>query len=161
MTFSPTSTRSPFLPTYQYQSEDSAQFLITATQTYSDIANAVNIRQIGTYSTMESLTGQQFTNATTSTRTIYSFRTIYYFGAIAPGATLNIAHGITNVTLYTHIYGTIITNVIDFRPLPYTDEALVTNQVSIKVLGPNIVIINGATAPAITSGIAILEYLKN
>jgi len=126
------------------------------------IANAINIREISLYQEANQLvTGQQFSTPGDNNTFRYSFRQLFYFGAIAPGATLTIAHGITGIVLVTAWKGGIVTNVVDFRPLPYVDEILVTNQVSVKVDATNIYIGNGATAPAITSGDVTIEYLLN
>ena len=89
------------------------------------------------------------------------FRLVVPFGAIATGATLSITHNIQSLVQFTHIYGTCITAVPDFRPIPYASATLVTNQIEVKVTPTQVVIINGATAPNIASGMIVLEYLKN
>lgn len=160
MTFNPVDTRNAFLNTSQYFSPQSDQFLITMENLYTQIANAVNIRQLGQFSVRETLTGQQFSEVANANATKYSFRSIFYFGPIAAGATLSFAHNLTFVQL-THAYGTCITDVVDYRPIPYASATLITNQIELQVTATNIVIINGATAPNITSGIIVLEYLKN
>jgi hypothetical protein len=160
MTFSPSNSLTAFLPTYQYFTPDQEQFLITMTNLYSLIANSINIRQIGIYSVVESLTGQQFSNPTNANVTKFTYRTIFYFGVINAGATLSFVHNLTFTEL-THAYGTCITTVIDYRPIPYASGTVVTNQIELQVTPTNIVIINGATAPDISSGIIVLEYLKN
>lgn len=131
------------------------------TQVYIDQANAINIRQIGIFEQNQSVTGQQFFNVTNQQQPRLSFRKVFPIGAIAAGATSTTAHGLTGVTSYTHIYGTAITGVPDNRPLPYSSATLVTDQVSLTVTATNIVIVNGATAPNITSAIVVLEYLLN
>lgn len=160
MTFTPANTLNAFLKTYEYFSPDQQQFLITLEALYTQIAHAVNIRELAQYSLVENITGQQFSNATNSNVTIYSFRTVFYIGAIVAGATLSFAHNLT-LTQLTDAYGTCITSVVDYRPIPYASATLVTNQIELKITSTNIIIINGATAPNITSGIIVLEYLKN
>jgi len=54
----------------------------------------------------------------------------------------------------------VITNIPDERPLNYSDTLLVTNGISLLRNGINIVIVNGATAPAVTSGSVVVEYYK-
>lgn len=131
------------------------------TQVQVDNANAVNIREIGQYDTVELLTGQQwFTTGDGQTKR-FTFRQVYVLPATAAGATTTIAHGITGQTLFTKIYGSCITNVVDYRPIPYASVSAVNKQIEINVDTTNINIINGASSPNITSGIIVLEYLKN
>ncbi len=161
MTYLPANTRSPFLPTSQVYPEDLSQLLITMTQVYIDQANAINIRQIGIFDQTQSVTGQQFFNTSNVQQPRLSFRKVFSIGAIAAGATSTTAHGLTGVTSYTHIYATAVTVIPDNRPIPYNSATLVTDQVSLTVTATNIVIVNGATAPNITSAIVVLEFLLN
>lgn len=164
MSFAPTNSLSPFLPTTQVFPEDESQRLIVLTTNYTEIAHGINQREIGTYETVEQLNGQQFFNTTSPEKKRFAYRKVFSIGAIAAGATSVTAHGITGVnstTVFTHIYGTAVTNVIDNRPIPYADATAVTEQIEINVNTTNITIINGAVAPPITSAIVILEYLKN
>ncbi len=160
----PSNSQGPFLPTSQVFPEDESQRLIVLTDNYISIAQGVNQREIGTYETVEQLNGQQFFNLTTPEKKRFAYRKVFSIGAIAAGATSVTAHGITGVnstTVFTHIYGTCVTDVVDNRPIPYADVTSVTEQIEINIDGTNINIINGAAAPAITFAIIILEYLKN
>ena len=76
------------------------------------------------------------------------------------GAALNIAHGITNFVELTALYGTCITAVVDYRPIPFVSVAAANQGIQVLLAGANITITNGAAAPNITSGIIIAEYLK-
>lgn len=158
------SIQAPYLPVSVVLPEDYDQLLIRLTDLITTIFLQLNQREISLYQKTETITGEIWPSSDLSNITVptTTFRKIFSFGAIAAGATLNIAHGLTQVTRYTNIYGTFVTNVPDTRPLPFVDEAVVTNQVSVKIAGANIVIINGnAAAPPITSGLVVLEYLKN
>lgn len=151
------------LPTSVFLSENYEQSWLKLQAVLTDISLKVNMREVAFYNLLETPTGQQwFKNATLAVPR-QALRQVYTFGAIAAGAALNIPMNITGfATLtFTHMYGSFKTVVPDDRPLPYADEAVVTNQVSLKRAGANIVIMNGATAPNITSGIVVLEYLKN
>ena len=88
------------------------------------------------------------------------FRKVFPFGAIGVGGNLPIPHNITGVTEYTRIYGTCITTVVDYRPLPYVSVIALNQGIQLVVTGVNIVIINGAGAPAITSGLVVTEFCK-
>jgi hypothetical protein len=161
MTFNPANTLSPYLPTSIWFPEDFTQFRIKFLQSYRDIANNLNIREIGIFDLQESLTGEQWFTAGDPQKKRGVFRKVFSIGAIAAGVTLNTPHGLTNVTAYTHIYGTAITAVPDNRPIPFASATVVTNQIEIRVDATNIIIVNGATAPNITSGLVVLEFLKN
>lgn len=164
MSFLPSSSVAPFLPTTQVFPEDRSQRLIVLTDNYTALAHAINIREIGVYETVEQINGQQFFNTTQPEKKRFAYRKVFAVGAIASGATSTIAHGISAVnttTTFTHIYGTVRTATIDNRPIPYASATVVRNQIEINVDATNINIINGTTAPAISSGVVVLEYLKN
>ena len=159
----PVNNQSSFLPVTTVLPEDQKELLIKLTKIYTDIANFINIREIAIYETVEILTGEQWSNLTDPTKRKQAFRKIFYFGAIAAGANLAIPIDITSVTSYTHIYGTVNTDVPDSRSIPFADVTAVTNQIAVILnnAAGTATIFNGATAPNITSGILVLEYLKS
>jgi hypothetical protein len=159
MTYSPINSKTAYLPTTEFFPEDDDELLVKLSSVYSNIAKATNIKEIALYDTVEQINGQLFFDPNNAQRKRTGFRKVFQFGAVAPGGILAIAHGILRVMIFTRIYGTCITAAVDYRPIPYVNEALVTNQISIRASATNIFIANGATAPAITSGIVILEYL--
>jgi hypothetical protein len=159
----PVNNQSSFLPTTTVLPKDMDELLIRLTKNYNDIANYLNIREIAIYETTEILTGEQWTNPGQPTNRRQTFRKIFYFGAIAAGANLVIPTGISSVTSYTHIYGTANTDGPDSRSIPFVDVTNVTNQISVIInnAAASATVFNGATAPNITNGILILEYLKS
>jgi hypothetical protein len=161
MTFAPINAKTAFLNTSEVYPLDPSQLLIKLTGLHTDISNAVNVREISIYQDgQEVLTGQQFSTVGNTQKKRYAFRKVFYFGVIAPGATLNIAHGLTNITSFVHIYGTILVAPGgDWRPIPYVSVAAVGDQVALRVDTVNVIIANGATGPNITSGIVVIEYL--
>lgn len=162
MTYSPANTESPFAPTTKvFETKDPETLRYTLTESYTVLANSINQRELAYFESVETQSGQTFPDPNNAQNKLPVFRKTFDIGAIAPGATLNTAHGITGITRCTNIYGTCVTNVIDFRPLPRVSATLVTDQVSLDVDSTNIIIVNGATAPAITSAKVILEYLKS
>jgi hypothetical protein len=161
MTFSPFNTVGPFLPINQTFSEDDDQFLIQITNRDRDIARYLNVREIAIFDLVETPTGQQWYNLTNPQIKRNGFREVFAFTAIAAGATLTITHGIVGIVQVTNYWANVTTAVPDFRQVPYTDVATITNQIQMTVTPTTIVIINGVTAPAIVSGEATLEYLKN
>ncbi len=128
-------------------------------QTLENIARFINRKDTAQYETIEVQNNQTFPGTDPQNKK-QAYRKIFEFADIAVGATLNILHNITNLVETTKWSGNFIT-AADERPLPYADEAVVTNQVSVKRIGANYVIINGATAPAIISGRLIVDFLKN
>jgi len=141
--------------------QDYNELLIKLTSNYTDISNYLNLREIAIYDTTEIVTGEQWNNPGQPTNRRPGFRQVYLFGAISAGANLAITTNISTVTSFTHIYGTVVTSVPDYRPFPFADVTAVTNQISVKVTSTTATIFNGATAPNITSGILVLEYLKS
>ena len=149
-----------YVPQYiNYQLEED-QLKTQLTRRDTQMAIALNFKTNGIFETTETQNGEQWFGPPGDQRKKrFAFRMVFSFGAIAPGATLVIAHGLTGVTMFTSIKGTAIT-ANDKRPIPYASATLVTNQIEINVASTQINVINGATAPAITSGTVVLEYLK-
>jgi len=127
---------------------------------YKDVARKVNNKERAFYPETEILNNQQFFTSGDPQKYRQVFRKVYEIGAIAAGVTLNTAHGLTGVTEFTRIYGTVVTSVPDYRPLPRVSTVNINQQISLDVVGANVVVINGAGGPNITSGIIVLEYLK-
>jgi len=142
-------------------SDDFNLFLEQITRYYRDIARKVNEKEKGMYpQEIEILTSQKYYTAG-NPRTYRSvFRKVFPITAIAAGATLNIAHGITGFIELVDLYGTCITNVIDYRPIPFASVVAANQGIQILLAGANISITNGAAAPNITSGICVVEYVK-
>lgn len=160
-TNSPQNSIAPFVATSTYFPEKFDEFRAIFLQTYRSIANAVNAREIAIFDLTEYLTGEQWYTDGDPQKKRQTFRKVYSIGAVAAGATLNTAHGLSGVTAYTKIVGTAVTAAPDFRPIPYASATAVNTQIEIRVDSTNIIIVNGAAAPNISSAIVILEYLKN
>jgi hypothetical protein len=133
---------------------------VVMNKAYIDIAAAVNSRTIGIFPTNKpAITGESW--FVSSNQRQQTLRQIYNFGSIASGTELDIPHGITSFTNFTKIYATVTTNVVDYRPIPYIDPNTLTTGMTILVDSTNIRIVLGSTAPPVTSGIAVLEWLSN
>lgn len=159
--FKPINSQTAFLNTFIDLQLNDEQLRIVLTDLITKSAYAVNLREIAQYDLIELLTGQQFFTTGTAQTKRFSYRKVFEFGAIATGATYTTAHGITGQTIFTKIYASCVTDIVDYRPIPYASAAAITDQISIRVVGANIEIVNGATSPNIASGIIVLEYLKN
>lgn len=160
MTFNPPNSLGNYLPEQVWLSEDQKTFQSEVKRLAEDHAKMINRKDTGSYDLIEQIINQQFFGANPQTKR-FVYRKVFSFGAIAAGANLAIAHGLTGTLTFTRIYGTINTAFPDDRPLPYVDTFAVTNQVSVLRNGANMIIQNGATAPAIVSGILVIEYIKS
>jgi hypothetical protein len=160
-TFGPVDTfGNTYVPQFTDYQLDEEALKTALSRRDTQLAIALNYKANGVFETVETQTGEQFFGSTTNQqKKRYSFRKVFSFGAIAAPGTLAIAHGITGITQCTHIYGTCITAIPDFRPIPH---ASVTANANIEVIvsATTITINNGAGGPAITSGLIVLEYLK-
>lgn len=150
----PTGSRGPFLPTSQVFPDDAAQRIIVHNENYIDIAQAVNIREIGIYELTEQLNGKQFFNTSNPQQKRFSYRQVFQFSAAG-----SFAHNIANLTLVLG-YGQ-FTDGTNFYGAIYGSSVAIAGQVSFYVTPTNIVVLSGAGAPVITSGIIVLDYLKN
>lgn len=151
-----------YLPTFRDFQQDEGQLRLLMSKVYTEIANSVNLKETGVYDLVEVQNSQQFFTVGTGQKKRFAFRKLLTFGAIAAGGTSSLPHGITqfNPLTFVHIYGTAITAVPDFRPIPH---ASVTANANIEVIATNTTVtINvGAASPNVTSAIIVLEYLKN
>ena len=161
MTFGPAHSNAVFLPTTINLPKDEKEMFIRLNKMYEDIATRLNVKQIGIFDLIETLTGEQWFTVGNPQVKRQTFRTAFQIGAIVAGATSTTAHNLTQITAFTHIYGTAVTAVVDYRPIPYASATAVNQQIELKVDATNITIINGAAAPNISSAIVVLEYLKN
>lgn len=160
MTFGPENAISNYLPVEIQLPEEQADINQVFSDRHRSIADVVNLKENAQYEDSELLTGQQWFTANNNQTKRQTYRKVFDTGVINAGATANIAHGITGVALFTRIYGCCVTAVVDYRPIPYSSVAALNQQIEINVAGLNIVIINGAASPQITSGIVVLEYIK-
>lgn len=160
-TYLPANSKTAFLNTSEVFPEDNSQFLIKLTTLYTDIANAVNVREIAQYDLVEFLTGEQWFTSGNPNIKRSTFRKTFSIGSIASGATSTTTHNLTGITAFTHIYGTAVTDAPDYRPIPYSSATAVAEQIEVKIDATNITIINGAASPNLISALIILEYLKN
>ncbi len=144
----------PFLRVQRLFPQEAQALSVEIDRAYIDIANAVNSRMLGTFSSGFStqngetwyLNGLKYSG----------FRQFYPFTAAG-----SIPHGIKTdaITTFTKIYGT-FTDGTNFYPLPYIDATAANNQISVSMTPTNIVITAGAgSPPTIVRGYIVLEYL--
>ena len=143
-----------FSPINQVYSNDQDQRLLQHTKVQSDNSRYINLREIALYQTVETITGQQWFNPTNAQVPRYGFRAVYPFTS----ATLTFNHNLSNFTIFTFIGGG-FTDGTNFYPLPYVSTTA-ANQVGVHVTPTQIVITVGGGAPSVSSGVIVLEYLK-
>lgn len=158
--------QTPYLPNSRtFETADEDELERDLTKMYTDVSMAINLRGISIFDTTAILTGETwFNNKPLSGNTQFkrqTFRKVFSIGAVAAGATLTTAHGITNLIQMSRIYGTVTTDAPDFRPVPYASATAVNQQIELKVNTTNFILINGAGAPNITIGVIILEWLAS
>lgn len=149
-----------YVNTYTNYQLDEEELKLLLTRRDTQLSTALNYKENGIFERTEYQNGQQyFGNAATPDQKRFVYRKVIVFGAIAAGANLAIAHGISTVSSFTHIYGTCVTAGPTYRAIPY---ASVTANANIEVLvdPTNVTIFNGAASPNITSAMIVLEYLK-
>lgn len=145
-------------------SEEELRMQLTRRDT--QLSTSLNFKTNGIYETIELQNGEQFFTVDNSSPKRFVYRKVIPIPTsviiagvvtpvlpIAPGtSTPPIPHGITGVTLFTRIYGIAVT-ATDWRPIPNSD-------IKIVVTSTTYTITNEATSAAITSGMVILEYVK-
>jgi len=154
MTFAPVNTESPYLPiSYDFRREQEA-LPSQLNSTYTAIALRLNNREISIYDLNETLTGQKWTNANNLQVPRQTFRKVFNF--TAAGATAHNITGLTQVIGYGQY-----TDGANFYGVIHGSSVAIAGQVSFYVTPVNLVILSGGGAPAITSGVIVLEFLKN
>lgn len=153
----------PYLPTSRaFPAQNPVQLEPELVKSYLDIAQAVNVRTIGIFETIQIVTGERWfsVDPLNALKKRQTFRKVIPFGALAAGSVNMIAHGITGITSCTKITGTCVTTFPDFRPLPFSgiNDAF---SIVLRATSTDIVIAVGPSSPNLLSGIVTLEYFLN
>ncbi len=148
--------QTPFLITSRSFPETLQDLSIESDKSYIDIANAVNMRTIGIFtSNKPSPSGEQWFYAKAKKQ--QGFRQIYYFTTTA-----NIPHGINVgfISRFTRCYGE-WTDGINWYGLINGSSVIIPGQISFYVTPTDIVFNVGAGIPfPLTSGIVVLEWIS-
>lgn len=149
--------KTPFLRVQRNFPEEGQPLSVELNRSYTDIANAVNNRSIGIFGVkFPIVTGDQwFLNGEAQKQ--QSLRQVYTFTAAG-----NIAHGLTWAAvsqILPNSYGS-FTDGTNWYGVIYAGSATIANQTTFYVTPTNIVVQQGAGAPAITSGTIVLEWLS-
>lgn len=149
--------QSPFLREQRnFPAESIQAFSLEVDRAYVDIAQKVNTRTIALYANQNVIvTGERWylenqSEGKQTQRIVLQFTAA---GTYPHNVNLSTSLGVTKIT------GT-FTDGTNWYPLPYVSTT-VTNQVSVSVTPTNVVITAGSTAPVITSGFVIIEFLSS
>jgi len=147
-----------FLPTTREFPSDGEHLSVEVSRSYINVANAVNARTIGIFTTNRPAANGEYWFLFQNKRQ-QGFRQAYNIPAISAYPHL-IPHGIniTRIGGFVRIWGTFTDGTIWYT-LPYVDILSATNQIKITVDATNIIIDAGAgTPPTISSGTIVLEW---
>jgi len=134
---------------------ESQPLALEINKSYIDIANAVNKRTIGIFPTNRpAVTGETW--FVTNNQKQQTFRQVYTFTTSG-----NIKHNINfnNLTSFTKCSGS-FTDGTNWYGCIFASNVAIAGQVSFYVDPNNIVILADGAAPAIVSGLIILEWLS-
>jgi hypothetical protein len=148
-----------FLRTAKEFPEDTHQLSFEVNRTYVDIANAVNNRTIGIYPTNRpAVTGNSYFQTTTRKQT---FRQIYVVTPANITAGF-INHNITNVFAgqFINCFGSYTDDINTFG-LFFASSVAIAGQTTFYVTSTQIILLVGAGAPVLTSGLIVLEWLTS
>lgn len=177
MTFAPVNAQTAYLP-IEFQIEGSEAYVRQLIAERERLTSSIlNVKEIGQYETRELVTAQTWFNVNvtqassmnTTRQPRYGFRKVFDMvvanGGPIPAATVvTLAHNITGITVPTRIFGSATTSTGKFYPLPFVDEALITNQIKLYADITNVVLTTGATidggANTLTQAYFVFEYLK-
>ena len=122
---------------------------------YVDIANTINARTIGIFTVNRSaVTGEQY--FINNNQKQQGLRQVYNFTA-----TGNIPHGLNldTITNFTNCFGSFTDGTNDYGVI-FGSNTAIAGQISFYITANNIVVLAGAGAPAITSGIIVLQWIS-
>lgn len=139
--------------------DDKTDLEYLAKTRYTEIADTINLREIGVFPLAEVETGQQWYTPGNPQQYRQVFRKVIPIGSVAAGPGTAVNHGITSISRFTNIYGTGNAAGPLYYALPYS-EAGGTGNVEVQVSDVSVTVILGATAPALTDVEVVLEYIK-
>ena len=140
-----------------FPSDDVKLLSIEIDRGYRDIANCVNSRAIGLFSVSEpAISGKQYF---VSSKPFSSLQKLF---AVTPADITNgyINHGITNLSpgQVVTAYGSYTDGTYDYGFI-YNSGGTISTDITFKITPTQIVFTVGGSAPTLTSGKIIIEYL--
>jgi len=143
-----------FLKTSRAFPEESVELIRELTKAYIDTANAVNARTIGSF-TVNTANQNGENWYLQSNKRQQGFRKTFVISSFS-----SFNHNVSGVSRYVKIYGT-FTDGTNWYPLPYVDGSSTTANIGVKVTSSQVQFTVGGTAPSITTGTIVLEWIAN
>lgn len=154
----------PYLRTHWHFTQD-AQLMTELSRSLAEVAIVTNMREIGTYANgLPAITGKQYFLGG-SNRQQQSLRQLVTF-PVTGGTTfpLSIKHNIQNLSKTGGLiqgYGSATDTASgNYYGIIYGSSTAIAAQYSFYVTQTQIVILQGAAAPTITSGTIIIEWIS-
>lgn len=148
---------SPFLTSQRkFPHSNLSDLALQSDLAYIDVAQKMNLRVIGVFPVnFPVLTGETWFLTGQNLRQ-QTLRQVYTFTAAG-----NIAHGInfTSVSTFTNCFGS-FTDGTNYYGAIYASNVAIAGQVSFYITPTNIVVLAGAGAPAIVTGVIVLTWLS-
>jgi hypothetical protein len=149
-------SRSPFLRTSRNFPEESQPLAVETNKSYVDIASAVNARIIGTFTTGNTtVTGESWFMNQNKNQKQQSLRQVYDFTSTA-----SITHNIQSFSQISPNCRGSYTDGTNWYGLPFATSVAVAGLITFYVTPTQIIFETGAGAPALTSGMIVLEWLS-
>jgi hypothetical protein len=149
--------QSPYLIASRLFPEDTKQLSEELNKSYLDSANAINTRTIGIFAKGNSvITGQTwFLQGGNQKQQV--LRQVYTFTAAG-----NIPHDLQTsaISSFTPMCAGEFTDGTNWYGAMFGSNVAIAGQVSFYVTPTNIVVLSGAGAPSIVSGIIVLEWIS-
>lgn len=147
----------PYLRTSRLFPDDNAQALsVEVDRSYLEIASAVNARTIGVFALNNQTVNGESWYFSGASKKEQGLRQVYTFTAAG-----SFAHNInlSTVTRFTKPFGS-FTDGTNWYGAIYASNTAIAGQISFYITPTNIVVLAGAGAPTITTGIIVLEWLS-
>jgi len=149
--------QAPYLRQQRNFPSDNIQALtVEIDRAYVDIAQKVNTRTISLFAlNTTAVTGEQW-YLQGQPKPQQTLRKVFTFTSAG-----SIAHGLSfaNIAQFTTGYGS-FTDGTNYYGVIYGSNTAIAGQVSFYITGTNIVILSGAGAPTIVSGILVIQWLS-
>ncbi|MGK5595682.1 MAG: hypothetical protein ACSNEK_10055 [Parachlamydiaceae bacterium] len=147
--------QTPFLRTTREFPLDLYQLCVEVNRSYVDIANNVNARTIGVFPANKSaITGESWFLTPSRQQTL---RQVY---PISSTSAINHNLNVGSITSFVRMFGT-FTDGTNYYGLISGSNSAIPGQISFYITPTQIVFNVGTGAPALTSGIVVLEWLTN
>lgn len=148
--------QSPYLRTTRGFPANIPQLSLEINRAYVDIANAVNNRTIGLFTTSKPTSNGESWFFDRNKKQQGS-RKIYYFTSMA-----SIPHGLTLslISNFTRCYG-MYTDGTNWYGIISGSNIAIDGQISFYINSTDIVLLSGVGAPVLSNGIVVLEWLSD